>query len=286
MKRLEPILIDKKPDVVLVYGDVNSTVATALVTAKLSIPLAHVEAGLRSFDRRMPEEINRVVTDQLSDYLFTPSIDTNENLIKEGINRDRIHFVGNVMIDTLVNMIDIARNREYFKKFGIKAYEYGLVTLHRPSNVDKKEILESFMNSIVEISNFIPLIFPVHPRMKRKLDEFGLSINHKGNLFLIEPVGYIDFLSLEMFAKFVITDSEGVQEETTYLNVPCITFRENTERPVTVDLGTNIIVGRDVHLLEEEVLKILSGKSKKGKTPPFWDGHAGERIAKVIDDEF
>jgi UDP-N-acetylglucosamine 2-epimerase (non-hydrolysing) len=275
MLRFEAAVVEAKPDIVLVYGDVNSTIAAALVCSKLLLPVAHVEAGLRSFDRTMPEEINRIVTDQLSEVLFTPSGDGNENLLREGVSQDRIHLVGNVMIDTLVRLLPAARS---CAKNGLPD-RFALVTLHRPSNVDNTENLEEILNSLAEVSTELKIIFPVHPRTRQRIAESGLNT---GQLSLLEPMPYIEFLSLESHAQFVITDSGGIQEETTYLGVPCLTMRSNTERPVTVTAGTNILVGDDRLKLVAEVRNILEGKAKKGVIPPLWDGHSGERIADIL----
>ena len=275
MLRFEAAVVEAKPDIVLVYGDVNSTMAASLVCSKLLLPVAHVEAGLRSFDRTMPEEINRIVTDQLSEVLFTPSGDGNENLLREGVSQDRIHLVGNVMIDTLVRLLPAARS---CAKNGLPD-RFALVTLHRPSNVDNTENLEEILNSLAEVSTELKIIFPVHPRTRQRIAESGLNT---GQLSLLEPMPYIEFLSLESHAQFVITDSGGIQEETTYLGVPCLTMRSNTERPVTVTAGTNILVGDDRLKLVAEVRNILEGKAKKGVIPPLWDGHSGERIADIL----
>jgi UDP-N-acetylglucosamine 2-epimerase (non-hydrolysing) len=275
MVRLEPVILDTKPDVVLVYGDVNSTVAAALVCSKLLVPIGHVEAGLRSFDRTMPEEINRVITDRVADYLFTPSIDGNENLIHEGVPPKKIHLVGNVMIDTLVRLLPHAGPAEFAEK------TYALVTLHRPSNVDDSKELTGILEALCEISSEIDIIFPVHPRTRQMMRELT-TIELKQNLHLVDPIGYVEFLGLQRKAAFVITDSGGIQEETTFLGVPCLTVRENTERPITVSMGSNMLVGRDMERLKAQVRKILSGKAKTGSVPPLWDGKAGERIADVL----
>jgi UDP-N-acetylglucosamine 2-epimerase (non-hydrolysing) len=275
MVRLEPVLLERKPDRVLVYGDVNSTVAAALVCAKLLIPIDHVEPGLRSFDRAMPEEINRILTDRVADYLFTPSEDANENLLKEGIPRDRIHLVGNVMIDTLLRLLPRADNVRIPEK------RYALVTLHRPSNVDDSAELARILSVLNEIASDIQIVFPVHPRTAQMIR--GLQLRHfSPNLQLIDPLGYLEFLKLQRHAAFLITDSGGIQEETTFLGVPCLTVRENTERPITVTMGTNILVGKDMERLKLEARKILSGNGKKGFVPPLWDGKAGERIAEIL----
>jgi UDP-N-acetylglucosamine 2-epimerase (non-hydrolysing) len=274
MVRLESVIIRDKPDLVLVYGDVNSTVAAALVCSKLLVPIAHVEAGLRSFDRTMPEEINRVLTDRVANYLFTPSADGNENLIHEGVSPEKIHLVGNVMIDTVIRLLpqtDAAGSAEK---------TYALVTLHRPSNVDDPCELSRIVGTLNDIASEIDIIFPVHPRTRQMMRDFTLNLNP--NFRLIDPVGYVEFLGLQRNAAFVITDSGGIQEETTFLGVPCLTVRENTERPVTVSIGTNILVGRNMDLLKSESQKILAGNAKPGGIPPFWDGKAGERIASIV----
>lgn len=281
MMRFEKIVLERDPDWVLVYGDVNSTLAAALVCAKLLIPLGHVEAGLRSFDRSMPEEINRLLTDQISELLFTPSKDGDENLLREGVAKEKIHLIGNVMIDTLIRLLPKAQSKGLRAK-GLVNENYALVTLHRPSNVDDRVMLGSILDTLTKISRHLPIIFPIHPRTKQRISDFGLTVFSNGNLNLIDPLGYLDFLALEKNAQVVITDSGGIQEETTYLGVPCLTLRENTERPVTVELGTNILVGRKMERLFQEVINILSGKKRKGQLPPLWDGLASERIAEVL----
>jgi UDP-N-acetylglucosamine 2-epimerase (non-hydrolysing) len=275
MTRFEPVVNERKPDLVLVYGDVNSTLAAALVCAKLRIRIGHVEAGLRSFDRTMPEEINRLVTDQVADLLFTPSEDGDSNLRREGIAADKIHCVGNVMIDSLVRLLPEAsrRGNNGFPK------AYALVTLHRPSNVDDGDALGKLLRSLLEVSQRLAVVFPAHPRTRQRIAEFGLSSDQ---LRLMDPLPYLEFLALQRHATVVITDSGGIQEETTYLGVPCLTLRDNTERPVTVSLGTNTLVGQDEYRLRHEVSEILNGHAKRGTIPPLWDGHAGERIADVV----
>jgi UDP-N-acetylglucosamine 2-epimerase (non-hydrolysing) len=282
MTRIEKVLTAEKPDVVVVYGDVNSTVAVALVASKLLIPVAHVEAGLRSFDRTMPEEINRVLTDQISDFFFTPSVDGDRNLIREGIDPAKIHFVGNVMIDTLVRLLPKAKKPELLVlDEKIIDGEYILVTLHRPSNVDDPDTLKDIFRALSEVHKDKPVVFPIHPRTRKLLKALDLDAASTG-IHLIDPVGYLEFLFLQKNALCVITDSGGIQEETTYLGVPCLTVRENTERPVTVEMGTNVLVGRDMGLLKSELGKVLQGKFKKGSVPDKWDGKAGERIADVL----
>ena len=277
MTRFEPVLLDREPDIALVYGDVNSTVATALVCAKLGVRVGHVEAGLRSFDRTMPEEINRLVTDQLADMLFTPSEDGDFNLQKEGIPAERIFRVGNVMIDSLVKLLPAAQRQNQNSLLE----HYALVTLHRPANVDDGAVLKRILQSLLEVSQDLSVIFPAHPRTRKRIADFGL---HADQLQILDPLSYLEFLAMQSRATVVITDSGGVQEETTYLGVPCLTLRENTERPVTVSLGTNVLVGRDSDKLRSELSRVLAGQAKKGTIPPLWDGHAGERIAALVAD--
>lgn len=277
MTRFEKVANDLKPDVVVVYGDVNSTAAAALVCAKLRILVAHVEAGLRSFDRSMPEEINRLVTDQLADFLFTPSEDANRNLQREGIPPHKVHLVGNVMIDTLVRMLPAAES----ELLGDVPSRFALVTLHRPSNVDDVDWLASMLGSLRQIGSDLTVVFPVHPRTQARMNRAGMD-GASTALRLLEPLPYLSFLALQQRASVVITDSGGIQEETTYLGVPCLTVRENTERPITVEMGTNTLVGRSPERIREEVEKIVKGCSKKGQIPPRWDGHAGERIAEIL----
>jgi len=275
MCALETVLMERKPDVVVVYGDVNSTIAAALVCSKLLIRVAHVEAGLRSFDRTMPEEINRLLTDQISDLLLTPSADADENLLREGIAPEKIHFVGNVMIDTLIRLLPQTSQRS---PNGLPQ-RYALLTLHRPSNVDDSAILSQILDSILQVGQDLAVIFPVHPRTRTQLNRFAGTFQR---LQLLEPLPYLEFLALQQRATVVITDSGGIQEETTYLGVPCLTLRKNTERPVTVSLGTNTLVGQDSRRLQDEVGRILSSGKKQGAVPPLWDGHAGERVAQAI----
>ena len=252
----------------------NSTVAAALVCSKLLIQVGHVEAGLRSFDRTMPEEINRLVTDQLADLLFTPSEDGDENLEREGIAR-RVHRVGNVMIDSLVRLLPVAMG----KKLNGLPDRYILVTLHRPANVDDDRILKVILECLLELNSQLKVVFPVHPRTRQRIAEFGFDASQ---LDLREPLPYIEFLALQRRATAVVTDSGGIQEETTYLKVPCLTLRNNTERPVTVTMGTNILVGQHGATLRTELAKILEGKQKASSVPPLWDGHAGQRIAEIL----
>jgi UDP-N-acetylglucosamine 2-epimerase (non-hydrolysing) len=276
MTCFEPIVLERRPDLVLVYGDVNSTVAAALVCAKLLVQVGHVEAGLRSFDRAMPEEINRLLTDQLSDLLFTPSEDGDRNLEREGIAADKVHRVGNVMIDSLVRLLPLAID----KKLEGLPDRYILVTLHRPANVDDDHTLRVILECLLEVNSQLKVIFPVHPRTRQRIEDFGVDTS---KLDLMEPLPYVEFLALQRCATAVVTDSGGIQEETTYLKVPCLTLRNNTERPVTVTMGTNILVGQDGAKLRSELTKVLEGKQKQGTVPPLWDGRAGERIAKILN---
>jgi UDP-N-acetylglucosamine 2-epimerase (non-hydrolysing) len=288
MTRLEPFLEQQRPDWVLVYGDVNSTAAAALVCAKLLIRTAHVEAGLRSFDRTMPEEVNRLVTDQLADLLFTPSADGDENLAREGIAPEKVHLVGNVMIDTLVRLLPEAESGWPALRQRLELEHenrgYALVTMHRPSNVDQEDSLAALTDVLDRIGRDVSVLFAVHPRTRQRMASFGLK-PASAQVRLIDPVGYLDFLALQKHAAVVITDSGGIQEETTFLEVPCLTVRENTERPITVTQGTNRLVGRDPSRLYREVQRVLAGETRRGKVPPLWDGQTGERIAAVLTAE-
>lgn len=280
MSRFEPVVLKHKPAIVLVYGDVNSTVAAALVCSKLGLRVGHVEAGLRSFDRTMPEEINRMVTDQLADLLFTPSADGNENLAREGVAREKVFLVGNVMIDTLIQFLPKADELFPQLETELSLDSFGLITLHRPSNVDDELSFLPMLQALDRLSRELPLIFPVHPRTRQKwLKELGRC---NPNLRAIEPLGYLEFLALQKNAKVVITDSGGIQEETTYLGTPCLTLRENTERPITVTLGTNVLIGRDWELLEKEFHEALRSDHRQKGRPPLWDGRASERIAQIL----
>jgi UDP-N-acetylglucosamine 2-epimerase (non-hydrolysing) len=292
MMAFEEVCFKEKPDVVIVVGDVNSTLACALVAAKLCIPVAHVEAGLRSYDRTMPEEINRILTDSISDYLFTTCEDANKNLKKEGIPEEEIHFVGNVMIDTLLKFKNRAKAEAKIK---VDKKDYALLTLHRPSNVDDQDTFKNIIEALQEISMNIPIIFPVHPRTRKQIQSFSFekyfnfieldsknSLNFANSINLLKPLPYLEFLNLMANAKLVYTDSGGIQEETTILGIPCLTLRENTERPVTIKEGTNTIVGSNRHKILEESHKILIGKGKKGRIPRLWDGKAAERIVNIL----
>ena len=278
MVEIEPVLLREKPDWVLVAGDVNSTIAVALVAAKLGIQVAHVEAGLRSRDWNMPEEVNRVLTDRLSSLLFTPSRDGDENLLKEGIEPSRIHFVGNVMIDSLRAALPRARESKIHERLELAKGGYALATLHRPSNVDDPAALRGLMSALAEVAHDLPVVFPIHPRTRARLPQDFKA----DGLKLIDPLGYLDFLALTAEARLVLTDSGGIQEETTALGVPCLTLRENTERPVTVEVGTNTLVGTDPARVIPAAREILSGKARKGSIPELWDGRAAERIASVL----
>lgn len=277
MLEFEKVCIKEKPDLVIVVGDVNSTVACSLVAAKLGIKIAHVEAGLRSFNWDMPEEINRVLTDRLSDFLFTTSKDADKNLENEGIDKERVYFVGNVMIDTLLNFKTISENSEILNRLNLKQGEYAVLTMHRPSNVDNKETLSDMLDAMNSLD--IKVVYPMHPRTKKMIERFGLNTK---NIIITEPLGYLDFIKLMSNAKLVITDSGGIQEETTILGIPCLTIRGETERPITVEQGTNIVVGEGREKIIQEANKIIAGKAKKGSAPELWDGKAAERIVKTL----
>ncbi|NUM75819.1 UDP-N-acetylglucosamine 2-epimerase (non-hydrolyzing) [candidate division KSB1 bacterium] len=284
MIEFEKIVAANKPDIVVVVGDVNSTIACGLVAVKMGVKLVHVEAGLRSFDRTMPEEINRILTDQISDYLFLTEREAKENLLREGVAEEKIHFVGNVMIDSLVKHREHAERSPILGDLKLEAGRYGLITLHRPSNVDVKENLDNILQALFQIQRDLPLVFPVHPRTRKQMKLFGFDdkLAHAPNLMLTDPLGYLDFLKLMAHARLVITDSGGIQEETTVLGVPCITVRENTERPITVTEGTNVLIGMSRERILEESYKILAGNGKQGRKPELWDGRAAERIVKIL----
>jgi UDP-N-acetylglucosamine 2-epimerase (non-hydrolysing) len=283
MMAFEPVCIREKPDWIIVVGDVNSTMACTLVASKLGIKVAHVEAGLRSFDRSMPEEINRIVTDSIADLLFTPSEDGDANLIREGIPKERIKRVGNIMIDTLAVNLDKARQLKPGDQFGVKEENYVFVTLHRPSNVDNKSALSVIIGHLVKLAEKIPVIFAMHPRTKKNLQQFGLdqAINGSG-LMISSPLGYHDTIGLVDKARFVLTDSGGLQEETTFLGIPCLTLRPNTERPITINSGTNQLTS--LNSLEQDVANLLNGRGKNGAVPELWDGHTAERIVRILKD--
>lgn len=288
MTKFEDVCLKEKPDAVLVVGDVNSTMACTLVASKMGIKVVHMEAGLRSFDRSMPEEINRIVTDALADLLLTPSEDADRNLLHEGIPEHKIRRVGNIMIDTLFHFLPLADKRTILQKHKLEPKNYALVTLHRPSNVDDPVRLRSVMDALLVISDWLPVIFPVHPRTLKNLAAFGIldKYSRKEGLILEEALGYLDFQKLMKESKLVITDSGGIQEETTVLDIPCITLRENTERPVTVELGTNELAGHDMGLLLSYARKAIEGNWKKGSVPPLWDGKTSERAVRAICDMF
>jgi len=276
MIRFEPVCEKLKPDWVMVVGDVNSTMACTLVSAKLGMKIAHVEAGLRSFDRSMPEEINRLVTDALADLLLTPSEDANQNLLREGIGASKIRLVGNIMIDALMANLEKAEASNVLGNLKIEPGRFAYVTLHRPSNVDNPEKLGTFMLELERLGKFLPVVFPIHPRTRRMLASFGIRTNGANQLRLVEPLGYCDSIKLTESARLVITDSGGLQEETTFFGTPCLTLRPNTERPITIQLGSNRLTTLDQ--LGTDVERILQGPEKLGTVPPLWDGHAAARI--------
>ena len=284
LRRIEPVLIELKPDLVLVVGDVNSTLAATLAAVKLCIPVAHVEAGLRSFDRSMPEEINRVLTDAIADYLFVTEEDAIEHLRKEGRPAGCIHFVGNVMIDSLRHFLPIAQQCRIGDDLGLidgsNWRRFAVLTLHRPSNVDSLDKLHDLLGAIDAIATEVPVIFPIHPRTQQRLAQAGIT--HHKQLWIMPPVGYLDFLCLLSKATLVLTDSGGIQEETTALGVPCLTLRQNTERPITISHGTNLLVGTDPEKILAAAREILAGNSKAGRLPPLWDGKAAERIVDTL----
>ena len=282
---IEKALVTHEPDVAIVVGDVNSTAATSLAAAKLWIPVAHVEAGLRSRDRKMPEEVNRLVTDCLADMLLTPSRDGDENLLAEGVPAEKIHFVGNIMIDSLVQHLERASQSDVLERLGLEAGGYGVVTLHRPSNVDDPDVLRGIFGALCEISEELPLVFPCHPRTAARLDAdpSTKSMLAAGAIRLLEPLGYLDFLRLTSQSRLAVTDSGGIQEETTYLKIPCVTARENTERPVTVTEGTNTVVGTDPAKILEAARAGLARGTGHGDVPELWDGRTAERIVDVLE---
>ena len=287
MMKFEEFVLKDKPSLVIVVGDVNSTFACALVAKKIIIKVAHVEAGLRSFDRRMPEEINRILTDQISDFLFTTEKNAEINLKREGIDSSKIFFVGNVMIDTLIMNIEKAKKLFYYKKFNLKKDSYALITIHRPSNVDLKEDLFNVVEIINYVQDKMDVVFPIHPRTKKNLIKHDL-INKlsKKNMTLIEPKGYLEFLNLMQNAKLILTDSGGIQEEASYLKIPVLTLRKNTERPITIENGTNTLIGGDFNKLKINIDRILNQSYKKGLDIEKWDGKTSQRIVGIIEDEF
>lgn len=284
MLHFEKVLEEEKPDLVIVPGDVNSTIACSLTASRLGIKVAHVEAGLRSFDRTMPEEVNRVLTDALSDYLFVTEPSGSENLLREGKEPEKIFFVGNTMIDSLVYYLPRVDRQDILRRLGCAAGEYVLVTLHRPSNVDTPEELGKLFGMLNRISRRKKIIFPVHPRTKKNLELFGLLKDIEPSVALTEPLGYLEFICLVKNAALIVTDSGGIQEESTFLKIQCITVRNNTERPVTVEKGTNQLIGTDTARIEQAVNGVLDGRIREGNIPDLWDGHAAERICKLVAD--
>ena len=317
MIAFEKVLTDEKPDLVIVVGDVNSTMACSLAAVKLNIPVAHVEAGLRSFDRAMPEEINRIVTDAIADYLFTPSPDGDENLLHEGVPKEKIFLVGDIMVDSLLFNLDKAKNTDILNRLGLSQgrIPYALLTLHRPSNVDNRESLSHIIEGLLTVAERIPVIFFMHPRTQKQIKTFDLETSftfhpthdlteydycetihdgraaprqlraYKRTVHAFAPLGYLEFLNLMAHAKIVLTDSGGIQEETTVLNIPCITLRDTTERPITLTEGTNVLVHDDPEKIVTEVGKILDGKSRQGSCPAIWDGHTADRIVNILAEK-
>ncbi len=285
MLELEKVLLSEKPDMLIVPGDVNSTMAGSLVAAKSGIPLAHIESGLRSFDRGMPEEINRMITDTLADYLFVSEKSGITNLKKEGIADNKVFFVGNIMIDSLVHYLPMANKSTILDRMKLEPGGYLLGTFHRPSNVDKPEHLQGLFEMLNHLAAGKPLVFPIHPRTRNNMKSFGLLENLNPNILLTDPIGYIDFLALIKNAELVITDSGGIQEETTFLGIPCVTVRDNTERPITVELGTNILAGTNFKDVEKECFQILNGTKMTGKVPELWDGKTAERIVRILSEK-
>jgi UDP-N-acetylglucosamine 2-epimerase (non-hydrolysing) len=292
MERFEGVCLERRPDVVVVVGDVNSTLAAALVAAKLGIAVAHVEAGLRSFDRSMPEEINRVLTDALADYLFVTEASGTANLLREGQDPSKVHMVGNLMIETLIRFRAAAARSEVLSDLGLAPKGYAVVTLHRPSNVDNPLVFSRLLSCLQRIGRRLPVIFPIHPRARARLtaltpdvlaawrDATGQVPGH--GCYFVPPMGYLDFLRLTQDSLFVMTDSGGIQEETTFLQVPCLTLRDNTERPVTVEMGTNRLVGTDPEAIEREANRVLDGDAPRGRVPPLWDDRVSSRILDVL----
>jgi UDP-N-acetylglucosamine 2-epimerase (non-hydrolysing) len=280
MLSFEPVCLRENPDWVVVVGDVNSTMACTLVAAKLGIPVAHIEAGLRSFDRAMPEELNRLVTDSLADMLLTPSADGDENLRHEGVPANKIHCVGNVMIDSLVAQLEPADHADTLRRLALESQRFVYVTLHRPSNVDSRESLTVIVNALSELSARWTVVFPIHPRTSGRMARFGLSFDACPGVHLLEPLGYIDSLNLTRHARFLITDSGGLQEESTYFGTPCLTLRPNTERPITITVGSNRLT--TIGTLRNDIANLLAGPTRLGHNPPLWDGHTAERIVAQL----
>jgi len=293
MVRFEDILLAEQPDLTVVVGDVNSTIACALVSVKLGIPVAHIEAGLRSFDRTMPEEINRILTDSISEYLFVTEKSGEINLLREGVSKEKIFFVGNVMIDTLMKNLEKINSSKILQEYELQPKTYALLTLHRPSNADNKKVLSEILQALNKIQEHIRIVCPLHPRTKKNIKQFGLEEkftflkrmegNSKYKKFIvIDPVGYLDFNKLVSQSKFILTDSGGIQEETTVLGVPCVTLRNNTERPSTIEQGTNVLVGVSKDKIIQESMKIINGELRKHSIPELWDGNAAKRIVKIL----
>ena len=284
MMAFEKVCLEERPDLVIVVGDVNSTLACAITAKKLCVPVAHVEAGLRSRDWTMPEEINRVVTDAVSDFLFTPSRDADQNLLGEGLSPQKIHFVGNVMIDSLLANLPKTESRNTLAVIGVRSGRYATLTLHRPSNVDEPRVLGRIIDVLIDLSRELPIIWPLHPRAKKNLEEFGMlgRLQNTPNMKIIAPLGYVDMLALSRHARMIITDSGGLQEEATALRIPCITLRENTERPITVEVGCNQVVGNDPDAVRTAVFSALSKNGQNIRTPEFWDGKAAKRVVDVL----
>jgi UDP-N-acetylglucosamine 2-epimerase (non-hydrolysing) len=286
MIAFEAVVAREHPDLIIVVGDVNSTLACALVGAKALVSVAHVEAGLRSFDLTMPEEINRMITDVLSTFCFTTSTGAGENLLREGVKPERIFFVGNIMIDTLLFHIDRSERSRILEELGLAPGGYALITLHRPSNVDDPAVFAGIMGALADIARFLPVVFPVHPRTRKMIETTPEVAGISKHLKLIEPLGYFDFVKAMRHARFVVTDSGGIQEETTVLGVPCITVRENTERPITIEMGTNVLTGADPRKIRHEAARILEGHVRSHSVPPLWDGSTAPRIADVLERSF
>jgi UDP-N-acetylglucosamine 2-epimerase (non-hydrolysing) len=286
MVAFEGVVSRERPDLIVVVGDVNSTLACSLVGAKALVPVAHVEAGLRSFDLAMPEEINRMVTDILSKFCFTTSPEAETNLLREGVDPGRIFFVGNIMIDSLLFYLERAERSRIVEELGVTHGGYVLVTLHRPSNVDESGVFTGIMGALADVARQLPVVFPVHPRTRKMIESARCAFAIPENLKLIEPLGYLDFIKAMRHARIVITDSGGIQEETTVLGIPCITVRENTERPITIDMGTNVLVGADPEKIRGEAARILNGAVRAHRVPPLWDGKTAGRIADIIERHF
>jgi UDP-N-acetylglucosamine 2-epimerase (non-hydrolysing) len=286
MVEFEKVINEEKPDLVIVPGDVNSTMACTLVASKMGIPVAHIESGLRSFDRGMPEEINRIVTDVLSDYLFVSEESGLVNLKREGIDENKKYFVGNIMIDSLIHYLPKIENSDIRQRLDILNNKFCLCTFHRPSNVDNGENLVKIIRLLGEIAEHLEVIFPMHPRTRNMFNQLGRDITGNHRIIITEPIGYIDFLHLLKNAELVITDSGGIQEETTYLGVQCLTVRDNTERPVTVEIGTNQLIGTNLEAVRNAAFRVINGERKKGSVPHLWDGNTAKRIANILSEKY